>query len=438
MNKQHFQTQFKTVSTKEASAAAKDIGGVVIQGYASTPTLDRHRDVVEPEAFRETIIKNYRKNPIILFQHDHDRPIGKATSMSIDDKGLFIEAVIVDDQIGPKVKAGILKTLSIGYTVLDAKYTDEDGNELSPDVQSQRERILFDPTVKRVITKLELYENSVVSVPANPDALFDVRKSLKTFFDDKMYENILSEKDGVILYKGEKGLVQFPLSEGWTKRSVKRWLEINHTKLSSLTDVTMKKENLLEVKSEDENVDAPAEQVKEAETNPQENEEQNSPEATEENATEKEEDAGEESAEPAEAPAEGEEPAVEEDSQPAEAEEAAETPADETGGEGEAGETDGEGAEPVEGDAETDAEKSWTPERQDLALKTIKHLSDENAELKAHIAKLESQPAKKSLVYSEHSVAPQAKETSAAEKKDTSIAGEAKTGLIDALVSAAS
>lgn len=187
MDVQYFQTSFETVS-KEAShtkgVVDGDIKGTVIKGYVSTTTKDRYGDVVLPSAFEESIKTNYKNNPIILFAHDHTRPIGKCTYMALDEKGLYIEALIVDNEIEPKVQAGILKTFSIGFIPLSLFFVNKDGRRLDPASQDDRAEMWLDTTT-RYIDKLDLLENSIVSTPANPDALFTLEKSLKDMFDKK-------------------------------------------------------------------------------------------------------------------------------------------------------------------------------------------------------------------------------------------------------------
>ena len=48
-------------------------GKLFISGYANTIDKDRYGDVVLPSAFK---MENYEKNPIVLLQHDHSKPIG--------------------------------------------------------------------------------------------------------------------------------------------------------------------------------------------------------------------------------------------------------------------------------------------------------------------------------------------------------------------------
>ena len=174
MNKiQYFHTEVKGVEKTEK--------GTLIKGYASTPTVDRGSDVVEPEAFRHSIAKEYRDNPIILFQHKNDRPIGRVEDMRIDSNGLYVEGVIVDNDIEPKIQAGILGTFSIGYIPKHAEYRDKDGILLDPEKDYMR--IWDEEGVTRVIKELDLVEISVVTVPMNPDARFTLSKSVKNYFD---------------------------------------------------------------------------------------------------------------------------------------------------------------------------------------------------------------------------------------------------------------
>ena len=185
MKTQFFQTEFKAIplegsKTKEVAPEIKT--GTIIKGYASTPTKDRYGDVVEPEAFRKSIQSTYKNNPIILFQHDANRPIGKATFMAITEKGLYIEAVVSDEEVEPKVQAGILKTFSIGFIPLSIEFRDEDGRLLDLTNTEDRAKI-WNETTTRIIKEVDLIENSIVSTPANPDALVTLEKSIKSFFE---------------------------------------------------------------------------------------------------------------------------------------------------------------------------------------------------------------------------------------------------------------
>lgn len=134
---------------------------ITIEGYANTTETDRTGDIIDASAW-EKGVTNYRKNPVLLYQHDHSKPIGKVTSISIDSKGLQIQAVIskaAEDlyKVISLVKDGVLKSFSVGFLVKEAKY----------DRALDATRILG----------VDLLEISVVSVPANQSSLFSIRKS---------------------------------------------------------------------------------------------------------------------------------------------------------------------------------------------------------------------------------------------------------------------
>ena len=134
-------------------------GSINIKGYASTNDQDRAGDVIHPAAWAKGGIGNYENNPIILFNHDYHNPIGKTTELGVDERGLKIKGKISKSagKINDLVKEGVLGAFSVGFRVKDADYIEEtDGYS---------------------IKDAELFEISVVSVPANQAATFSVAKS---------------------------------------------------------------------------------------------------------------------------------------------------------------------------------------------------------------------------------------------------------------------
>ena len=137
-----------------------DDGGVHICGMASTHDEDRANDVIMAEAWTKGGLGNFEKNPIILFNHDYNKPIGRATGLKVTDTGLELKAKIsksAPDSVAQLVKEGILGAFSVGFRVKDADYMSEtDGLK---------------------IKDAELFEVSVVSVPCNQAATFSLAKS---------------------------------------------------------------------------------------------------------------------------------------------------------------------------------------------------------------------------------------------------------------------
>ena len=172
----HFQMLSKSVKEVDTETWK----WLIIEWYASTKDKDRYGDIVQPEAF-EKAMNTYALNPILLLQHDADKPIGKVDAFTIDWNGLYIKAIVTEDTdwVMNKIKNGVLKWFSIWYRLLDYEmnYTEDD------------EWNITDCTC--IIKELELLEISLVSIPANPYAL---RKSIGDCFNSKSTEMPEEEK----------------------------------------------------------------------------------------------------------------------------------------------------------------------------------------------------------------------------------------------------
>ena len=154
----HYTSTFKTLGEQ-------DDGSIDIKGSASTNGLDRAGDIIESDAWTKGGLENFKNNPIILFNHDYNKPIGRATGLEVNDKGLDISAKIskAAGDVKDLIKDGVLGAFSVGFRVKDADYMNEtDGYK---------------------IKDAELFEVSVVSVPCNQGATFSVAKSFDNMED---------------------------------------------------------------------------------------------------------------------------------------------------------------------------------------------------------------------------------------------------------------
>ena len=154
--------------TSTFKALETEDGSVMIRGMASTADFDRAGDSISAEAWQKGGLSNFEKNPIILFNHDYDRPIGRATGMKSGPNGLELECKISKNapgNVAELVKDGVLGAFSVGFRIKDADYIKE--------------------TDGLMIKDAELFEVSVVSVPCNQSATFSLAKS---FDSDAEYE----------------------------------------------------------------------------------------------------------------------------------------------------------------------------------------------------------------------------------------------------------
>jgi HK97 family phage prohead protease len=129
--------------------------GFYVRGYASTSDVDRQDEIVSREAL-QAAEEDLLRNRTVFFEHNYSQPIGKVVNARVDNKGLFIEAYISETlpKIRILIKEGILNRFSIGGRVLEA------GTEFN-------EALGKDITI---IRRMELFEVSLVGVPANAEA----------------------------------------------------------------------------------------------------------------------------------------------------------------------------------------------------------------------------------------------------------------------------
>jgi HK97 family phage prohead protease/HK97 family phage major capsid protein len=129
----------------------------------SDETPDRMDDIIMSDGWDLT---HFKKNPIALFNHKSDFPIGKWKNLHVENKQLRGHLELAPEGTSPRIDeirklidAGILRAVSVGFRPVESKPRKE-------------------TTFGSFYTKSELVETSLVSVPANPNALA-VAKSLK-------------------------------------------------------------------------------------------------------------------------------------------------------------------------------------------------------------------------------------------------------------------
>lgn len=116
-------------------------------------SVDRHGTIIEA---RGVDIDAYKRNPVVLFNHDYDKIVGRAVNIQV--RGEHIVAEIEWDEeddfaagVARKMRQGFLNAASVGFMVQEG--------------QEDSERGAF------VISRSELVEFSIVAVPSNRDAL---------------------------------------------------------------------------------------------------------------------------------------------------------------------------------------------------------------------------------------------------------------------------
>jgi len=151
-------------------------GAKFFRGIASNGDLNRNGYVIEEKAFKESI-ETYMLNPVVLLQHDSQKPIGKATSAKVTEKGLEVEGFIykelMDEESWKAFENGVLKGLSTGHITKHAKFKNDETGETvdEDDVGSKGNPTWFDICWvggwTMIVTALDWVEFSLVTIPAN-------------------------------------------------------------------------------------------------------------------------------------------------------------------------------------------------------------------------------------------------------------------------------
>lgn len=158
----------KAYSTLQIKSITDTDDERIITGIANTPSTDRDDDILEPMGAKFAL-------PIpLLWQHNHNQPIGEVIQATVTEKGIEIVAKLVKidekgklkdrlDEAWQSIKSGLVKCLSVGFKIKEYGYLENSWG-------------LY-------IKEWEWYELSVVTVPANADAVITSVKQIKEAFN---------------------------------------------------------------------------------------------------------------------------------------------------------------------------------------------------------------------------------------------------------------
>lgn len=176
-------TRFKTLNRNRKAATALAVRKQMIAPFdpstgsdkralrftISTGTVDREQDRI---ALAGWDLANFRRNPVVLWGHDSTRlPIGRAFDLRIEGSELksSVEFIPEDTPEGGQfaesvyrlARSGFLAATSVGFRPIKWDYTSDKSrgaDDWFPGIDFEEQ---------------ELVELSIVTVPANPEALMD-------------------------------------------------------------------------------------------------------------------------------------------------------------------------------------------------------------------------------------------------------------------------
>lgn len=135
----------------------------LFSGYGSVANVvDSYKEVVAPGAFAESL---QARKPSLLWQHRSGEPIGVYTTVKEDNVGLYVEGKLAlktarGAEAYELLKMGAISGLSIGFVSREDSYDKVSGI--------------------RTLKKVDLWEVSLVTFPANDAARVSTVKSIET------------------------------------------------------------------------------------------------------------------------------------------------------------------------------------------------------------------------------------------------------------------
>lgn len=210
--------------------------GVKIRGFASTPDIDRSRDIVLPSAFAKSLAE-YQKSssaPALLRSHNPDRVVGSIVMEGedapvISDKGMAITAIVTEKETADQVEAGEMRTFSIGYICTQKKY------DIRPTGRYEKATGQELYVEVRILEELDWVETSIVSTPDNKNAIFTVEKSATKMFDS-LPSSTMEHKCSI--YPNEKAV--YKIGDRWLSQKAVEEMQFKGAKPLTAAEVEAK------------------------------------------------------------------------------------------------------------------------------------------------------------------------------------------------------
>lgn len=153
------------ITALQQSAVKEENGLVFIEGYANTKnSADRYGDIPCPLYGKRNYVyelKEFKKNPVLLVDHVNrlDHLAGSVTEIREDEKGLYFKALF---------------SSSSHPVIAHARQLYREGHAKGISIAG---RFHYEnPSNPNMLTLAEIYEISLVAIPADPNSLASVSK----------------------------------------------------------------------------------------------------------------------------------------------------------------------------------------------------------------------------------------------------------------------
>lgn len=157
------------------------------EAIITNKNIDRDNEVLLPEGMDYA---EFIKTGTVFYNHDYSMPIAKALKLNkykdgwkakvkMAERPADFEGAYFPEYIWSLITQGIIKGVSVGFQVLDAR------------IPSKKDLKDFGDNVRNIITKWRLLEFSIAPLQSNPEAvIIAVNKNMLSKNDAKKYFNI--------------------------------------------------------------------------------------------------------------------------------------------------------------------------------------------------------------------------------------------------------
>jgi len=187
-------TTIKRISMDQKMDIPEDDEGYV-SGIITDLTIDADGDVIIPEGLE---FNRYRNNPIVLFNHSLDDPIGFMDDLSVSPTSVHAQ-VKFGTTAQPKrilqlCRDRVLRTFSVGFIALEEVRRGQPGfNGVLKKLMEENPLKINQanaPSVGRVVLRSMMVELSIVTIPSNMNAVMTEVKNLKDSIETKKIDEV--------------------------------------------------------------------------------------------------------------------------------------------------------------------------------------------------------------------------------------------------------
>src|ERR1041384_2496990 len=104
-------------------AQISDLGNDEVEVVMSTGSIARDGHILVPQG---ALLDSYRTNPVVLFQHDPNIPVARASDIRVSSADITAKITFAPlgvsedaDKVRGLVKSGIINAVSVGFDPID-------------------------------------------------------------------------------------------------------------------------------------------------------------------------------------------------------------------------------------------------------------------------------------------------------------------------------